>query len=1802
MHPKWKISPNLKQKLGSGDVDDRTNVLVQSLGSVSHPHLNNAGKNLYQGNLTRPQIRALQNNPLVNWIERNKPEEISVSEGRKLSGSGGNINGPPDNLNGDGVRVGVLDTGFTQSRNSHSHFDGVSVVYSRDWVDGGDPEDPDFSPGFGDVDHGIHVAGTIAGQGVPDSIVNGKSTDRLIKGVAPEATLVISRVFDTSGLSHLPNDYSDAYQEVHDDGADIISNSWGHSSTTYDLGAEQTDRWANNHQDTLLVFANGNGALNSPGLSKNVLSVGAYHDGTDAGGTASSISRDLTDQITDLNDISQPDSNQVKPDINAPGKNITAPLNQDGTYAGYNGTSMATPHVSGAAALYKEEYPSAGAAQIKAALVGSTNPVRNPNNYAEGWGGLDIRDAIYNNQYESNSKTLSGTVTRAVNEVDTFNVDVSNDAEKVEVSLNWIDEEGSAMSTDPLVNGFELCAGPQSNPRKHCDDGDRDNDGDGDGTVRKLSVEPQQTGTWQITVDSALGLLQTQQSYAGSFEVVTEEPQLSVDTTDVTITEGETGVSLVDISGEGAPVSGIYTKLSSIPSDLDLCEQEDEATVVGDLSHGYNTALTPCFTSTTPGTYNLDLEVQATNLPNRNNNEITKQIQVTVEDDDTSPPSFSNPSSPKLDDSSSSDYTIGADVSDDTGVDQSTVEFRYKFGSGGSWSSWLSYSSNSVDGSGNGRYNFDIPRSTWIDNVGKKVIWQVRATDSDDDITSTGTSDEFEGNRITDDDTNPPSISNVNVQEHNGDGDGVIEDDEQVKIEWDTSDPSGISDTGAEVEGDEKGLQDDDGDSQYFITSEITEVNDVDYRIFSTDDDNDRSGDQETAEVTDTFVAQDDDTTPPSFGSHDDTGDTTAGSYFFEIEITDSESGVKDDSTTPTIYFNYGSSSFSTSNADGSATADLDSGDTYRATIDVPESREGQTIYWKAEAVDADDDRDNDGASATSTTFTGGTIQDDDTTPPTLSNITFDSSKPSDQDVSVQADITDSSGIGSATIDFEYPNGSTGAVSMSQSSGDTWQGAIPAAGDENEGDTLTFTITAEDNDNSPESTTSSQKSVSITDDDTAPPSITNIQLTEESSPNNNGQFESHEQINVSWQVDDKSDVAVDFTLDGTPKSVSQNGDTYFVILGPLSSGSYSYQISATDQDNTPESSSTSDSFTVEENQAPSVTVDSPNGGEIVGITTQIEWSSSDPENDSLTFDVEYSDDGGSTWNPIQQDATGSSISWDTSGLVEGSNYLVRVTADDTDKTDQDTSDSTFTLDNTPPPELSPTASPTGWNQSVTVSWDAVTDGGSGIDHYEYQLDSTTGSWNNVGTDTSVTLTESGRHTVYVRAVDRAGNAGPTNSTEVQIDNLPPTTSASLSGTAGDNGWFTSNVSVTLSATDQPTSDDNSGVDTTQYSIDGGSFTVGTSFMVTGDGTHPISFFSTDVAGNQESTNTREVKIDSQQPGEPAPTAPDGVLSNPTVSWDPVSDATSGVDHYQVSIDGGTWQDIGDTSYQDSSLPDGTHTIGVRAVDTAGNIGPSNSTQIDVDTTAPPAPTVTGPSGWTNDTTPTISWSSVSDATTGVDHYEMNVGGSGWTDVGLTTSTTLSTLSSGEHMVEVRAVDGVGNEGDSGNTTVKIDITAPRITISEPAYEELITNRTNVTVNGTATDARSGLERVEVSTDAGSNWTTVSSQGGPFSDWSFDWEIDDSNVEDELRVRAVDDLSNTRTEVHVVLTQRRTGCVDRRDAGRGEMDEACPEERGEDGSVDRRDKGRGEETDGGSRHNRGRGGGRDGGSGRSGRGR
>src|SRR5207249_2979356 len=144
-------------------------------------------------------------------------------------------------------------------------------------------------------------------------------------------------------------------------------------------------------------------------------------------------------------------------------------------------------------------------------------------------------------------------------------------------------------------------------------------------------------------------------------------------------------------------------------------------------------------------------------------------------------------------------------------------------------------------------------------------------------------------------------------------------------------------------------------------------------------------------------------------------------------------------------------------------------------------------------------------------------------------------------------------------------------------------------------------------------------------------------------------------------------------------------------------------------------------------------------------------------------------------------------------------HLVEYNATDNAGLTETTNSLTVKVDTVAPvttASLSGTPGSNGWFVSAVTVYLNATDATSGVSNITYRIDG--GNW--TAYSGPFTLAD-GVHLIEYHATDVAGLVELTKSRTVSIDTVPPTTTATLSGTAGANGWFVSAVTVTLSATD-----------------------------------------------------------------------------------------------------------------------------------------------------------------------------------------------------------------------------------------------------------------------------------------------------------------------------------------------------------------------------------------------------------------
>lgn len=374
---------------------------------------------------------ALGSHPAVGRIHLDREYEVTLNDSTEVIDA---VTARNDyDVSGEGVTVAVLDTGVNES---HPDLDEGTEIYEEDFTGEGTTVDVDG--------HGTHVAGTVAGDG--------DASGGTYTGVAPNASIMDLRVLDSNGAGSTSGIIR-AIETAVDRDADVISMSLGGPASGDGPLVNASE--AAVRQGTLVVAAAGNDGgretVGSPGIASGVLTVGAS-DG--AGGVAPFSSEGPT-----------PVSARVKPDIVAPGVGITAACAEAGcAYRTLDGTSMATPQVSGAAALVMAARPNWTAGQVHDALLTSADPLARNGTpldaYEQGAGRLDVDDAIAQDILIDDA-TLSFGVVNGSRATETVSItNVGTDVRTLNVSATLRDADTGATVGGVSVNRSGLTISP----------------------------------------------------------------------------------------------------------------------------------------------------------------------------------------------------------------------------------------------------------------------------------------------------------------------------------------------------------------------------------------------------------------------------------------------------------------------------------------------------------------------------------------------------------------------------------------------------------------------------------------------------------------------------------------------------------------------------------------------------------------------------------------------------------------------------------------------------------------------------------------------------------------------------------------------------------------------------------------------------------------------------------------------------------------------------------------------------------------------------------------------------------------------------------------------------------------------------------------------------------------------------------------------------------------------------------------------------------------------------------------------
>jgi subtilisin family serine protease len=227
------------------------------------------------------------------------------------------------------VVVAVLDTGYEGAHEDLAVIPTVSPYNSR-------TGSTNVTDGYG---HGTHVAGTIAAA-------TNNATG--VAGIAPGVTIMPVKVMDSNGQGYW-SDFLEGVDWARTHGASVVNLSLGGTLSASQAAAWQPVFTAAWNAGVLVIAAAGNnntGGLFYPASFAYVISVSATTN-SDAKASFSNYGPSI--------------------DLSAPGVSITSTY-KDGTYRQMSGTSMATPHVVGLAALVRSLHPEFTPAEVETAM------------------------------------------------------------------------------------------------------------------------------------------------------------------------------------------------------------------------------------------------------------------------------------------------------------------------------------------------------------------------------------------------------------------------------------------------------------------------------------------------------------------------------------------------------------------------------------------------------------------------------------------------------------------------------------------------------------------------------------------------------------------------------------------------------------------------------------------------------------------------------------------------------------------------------------------------------------------------------------------------------------------------------------------------------------------------------------------------------------------------------------------------------------------------------------------------------------------------------------------------------------------------------------------------------------------------------------------------------------------------------------------------------------------------------------------------------------------------------------------
>jgi subtilase family protein/dockerin type I repeat protein len=433
--------------------------LAQQLGARVNSHIDSVNSAVFH--MPASQIDALASDDTVMWAEPPLPGFTELNASNRALTNVDEVQAAPYNLDGSGVTAMIYDGGRMAN---HADIDGRMTVGASDTA--------------GTSDHATHVGGTVGGDGTASSGNH--------RGMAPAVDL-ISYGFEQEGglmqgfLYTDPGDIEADYTEaIGTYGADLSNNSIGTNTApngypcdwtgNYGITSELIDSIARGSLGSpfRIVWANGNerqsfrcqgddqgnhGEFYStapPACAKNHIAVGSVDSDTDGS--------------SDFSSWGPTDDGRIKPDISAPGCQISADggvtsLSSFGfsSYGVKCGTSMAAPTVTGISALilqqYRDTFPDRDDLRnstLKALLANTAEDRGNIGpDYQYGYGSVRADDAI-------DTVIAQNIIEAEVGQGGVYRFIVIHDGGDLKVTISWDDAPGAPNVSPSLVNDLDL--------------------------------------------------------------------------------------------------------------------------------------------------------------------------------------------------------------------------------------------------------------------------------------------------------------------------------------------------------------------------------------------------------------------------------------------------------------------------------------------------------------------------------------------------------------------------------------------------------------------------------------------------------------------------------------------------------------------------------------------------------------------------------------------------------------------------------------------------------------------------------------------------------------------------------------------------------------------------------------------------------------------------------------------------------------------------------------------------------------------------------------------------------------------------------------------------------------------------------------------------------------------------------------------------------------------------------------------------------------------------------------------------